>query len=180
MAIPAPTPQEKTLRRVLLISRLDGWSLLGFAIVGIGLTLLLGDWSSTAIGFLVGLAGWMEIHGHNRLQRRDPSGMRWLVRAQLFLLSVILVYCTTRLASFDEATMLDSLTPDVEALLKESGIERQDIAPMVHLTFVITYGVVAVVTLIYQGGLALYYRHRTPAVTEALAPSPPPVNHSVL
>ena len=91
MTAPAPTPPEKILRRVLLISALDGWSLVAIAGLGVVLTLVFGDWLGTGIGLLALAAGLGELRGRRQLRRRDPAGMRLLVRAQLFLLSVILV-----------------------------------------------------------------------------------------
>ena len=48
------------------------------------------------VGLLIVAAGAMEIHGNRQLGRRNADGMRWLVRSQLFLLSVVLVYAITR------------------------------------------------------------------------------------
>ena len=169
MSTPAPTPQEKTLKRVLAISRFNGWSVIIIAGLGILLTLLLGDLLGTCIGALAVLSGWMEVRGHKILKRRDPSGMKWLVRSQMLLLAVVLAYCASRLGSFDADTAMGNLTPDMEAVLKESGLERGDILPLVRMAFLTTYLTVAAVCLIYQGGMALYYRSRTRIVTEALA-----------
>lgn len=179
MTIPAPTPSQKALKRVLTVSRLDGWSVMVVAGLGTLLTLVLGDWLGTGIGLLIGGAGWMEVHGHKILKRRDPAGMKWLIRSQLFLLALILAYCASRLGSFDEGTVLANLTPDMQAMLKEAGIEKADILPIVHLAFLVLYGGVAVVSLIYQGGMTLYYRSRVRLVTEALAVSPMPPSQSV-
>jgi len=68
----------------------------------------------------------------------------------------------------------------MEAVLQESGLNRADILPLVHQMFIVLYGTVALVSLIYQGGLALYYRSKTRLVTEALTIPPEPENFSVL
>ena len=167
-----PKERDKTLQRVLKISRLNGWSVIIFAGAGILLAGAMGDLVSVFIGLLVGAAGWMEVRGHNKLKRRDPEGMRWLVRSQMFLLAVILVYCASRLGSFDQETMLSGLTPDMQAMLKESGVEMAEITPIVRMAFLTTYGLVAAVSLLYQGGMALYYRRRIKIVTEALTAPP--------
>jgi hypothetical protein len=172
MTAPTPTPPEQILRRVLLVSALDGWSLVAIAGLGMVLTLVLGDWLGTGIGLLVLAAGLGELRGRHQLQRRDPAGMKLLVRAQLFLLSVILVYCVSRLGSFDGDTALANLTPEMEAALHEAGLARADILPLVQIAFYATYGTVAVLSLVFQGGLALYYRSRTARVTAALAAPP--------
>lgn len=170
---PTPlTPADKVLRRVLLISVIDAWSVIAISALGSLLALVLGDFSGVFVGLLVIIAGVMELRGRARLVRRDAKGMRLLVRAQLFLLAVILVYCVSRLGSFDAETAMANLTPDMQAALTEAGITRADVLPLVRIAFYTAYGTVAVVSIFFQGGLALYYRSRTPLVTEALAAPP--------
>jgi hypothetical protein len=171
-----PALSEKILARVLLVSAIDGWSLLGVAALGTLLALALGDLSGAFVGFMAAFAGGIELRGRRRLLHRDASGMRLLKNAQLYLLAVILTYCATRLGSFDEGLVQDlvreNLTPDMEAALQESGIGRGDIVPAVKVMFHAIYLTVAIVSLLCQGGLMLYYRSRTPQVTAALATPP--------
>jgi len=169
-----PTKAEKTLARVLKISGVEGWSIIILAGLGCLISLALGDYSGVGIGLLIASAGGMELRGRKLLRRRDPSGMKTLARSQLFLLGVVLVYCATRLGSFDDATVMGNLTPDMETALKELGIQKSDILPLVRLTFFATYGGLALGTLLYQGGMAIYYRAKTPLVTEALTTPPRP------
>lgn len=172
MTAPAPSPPQKALQRVLAISRLNGWSVTLVAVFGVLLTLLLGDLLGTLIGLLAVTAGWMEIRGHGKLRRQDAEGMKWLVRSQLLLLSVILAYCASRLGSFDADSVMGNLTPDMETILQDAGVGLGDILPLVRLAFFVLYGTVAFVTVLYQGGLALYYRSKTKLVTEALTAPP--------
>lgn len=180
MPTPATALPEKALKRVLLVSALDGWSVVVLAALGTLLTLVLGDYSTLFAGLLILAAGVMELRGRRRLTRRDAGGMPQLVRAQLFLLAVILVYCASRLGSYDQEAMLANLTPDMKAMLQESGVEVAEILPLVRMVFLATYGLVAVLSLVYQGGLILYYRRKTPLVTEALAVPPVASNSSNL
>lgn len=176
-----PTPEEKTYRRVLFVAGFDGWSVVIVAGLGMLLSLLFGSLNGIFVGLLLIGAGAMELHGRRLLRRRNAAGMRWLVRAQLFLLSVILVYCASRLGSFDAETAMGNLTPDMEAALTEAGLAKADILPLVQTAFVATYAILALLTLIFQGGLALYYRSRTDRVAAHLTPPPvAPINYSVL
>jgi hypothetical protein len=172
MITPAPTPQEKALKRVLTISRLNGWSVAVVAALGTLVTLLLGDLTGTLVGLVAIASGVMEIRGHGKLQRKDASGMTLLVRSQLLLLGVLLAYCAIRLGSFDGETAMANLTPDMEAILKEAGLGRGDILPLVSLAYYATYGAVAATCLIYQGGLALYYSRKREPVTQVLTGNP--------
>jgi hypothetical protein len=175
MTTPEPTPAQKILKRVLVVSAIDGWSIIAIAALGALLAVALGDYSSVAVGLLIAAAGVFELRGRRQLLRRDAGGMGLLVRAQMFLLAVILVYCASRLGSFDEGMVLGNLTPELEALLKENGLERADIIPAVRMMFYAIYGTLAFVTLLFQGGLTLYYRSRTARVTEALSTPPPTI-----
>lgn len=168
------TPPEKTLKRVLLISLIDGWSIIAFAAFGTLLTLLFGDYAGLAVGILIAIAGAMEIRGRNKLKRRNPDGMKLLVRSQLFLLTVILVYCTSRLGSFDSESAMGNLTPDMEAMLKEAGLDKAEILPMVRTIFFVLYGGVAIGTVIFQGGMTLYYRSKSAQITAAFTEPPLP------
>ena len=172
MPPPAPTPPEKILARVLLVSAIDGWSVITLAGFGVLLALALGDLSGAFTGLLIVTAGIIELTGRRRLLRGDAGGMKRLVQAQLFLLAVILVYCATRLGGFDPELVMSNLTPEMEAALAESGIARADVVPAVQVLFYLVYGLVALVSVVCQGGLILYYRSRTARVAEALATPP--------
>ena len=172
--MPAPTlsPAEISLQRVLTVSRLNGWSVIVISSLGSLLALALGDLLSALIGLLGLAAGLMEVRGHRQLQQRNPAGLTLLVRSQLFLLAVMLVYCAGRLGSFDADTALASLTPDMEVILAEAGLDKSSLLPLVRSAFFALYSAVAAITLIYQGGLALFYRSKIKLVTEALTAPP--------
>jgi hypothetical protein len=167
-------PPADVLRRVLKISRLDGWSVAIFAGVCTLVSLALLDPVGIAVCLLVMLGGLLEVRGQRMLSRRDADGMRWLVRSQLVVLGVIWTYAATRLVSFDEGLVREMITPDMRSSLGELGLTPEDILPLVRRFFYLLYGSVMAATLIYQGGLALYYHRRTAAVQEALR-APPPV-----
>ena len=172
--MPAPTlsPAEISLQRVLTISRLNGWSVVVISALGSLLALAIGDLLSALIGLLVLAAGLMEVRGHRQLQQRNPAGLILLVRSQLFLLAVMLVYCAGRLGSFDADTALASLTPDLEVMLAEAGLDKSSLLPLVRSAFFALYSAVAAITLMSQGGLALFYRSKIKPVTEALTAPP--------
>ncbi len=165
-------PPEEVLRRVLKTSRLNGWSVAIFAGLCSLVSWALGDPVGGSIGLLVALGGMLEVRGHRLLQRRDADGMRWLVRSQLVVLGVIWTYAATRLMSFDEGLVREMVTPDMRASLNELGVTMEDILPLVRRFFYLLYGSVMAATLIYQGGLGLYYRRRTAAVELALRAPP--------
>lgn len=174
---PPPLPEE-TLRRVLKVARANGWCVTIVAGLSALVSLAFGDLVGAGIGVLVSVGGVLELRGHRQLQQGDPDGMTRLVRSQLWMLGVIWAYAITRLASFDVTTVIGAVTPDMRSALDQAGVDLNAILPLVRLTFYLLYGSLIVVTLIYQGGLALYYRRRTAVVKAVLAarrhPVPPP------
>ncbi len=177
------TPQDKALQRVLRVSWLDGWSLIIIAGLSLLLTLVLGELLGLAISLLVMAAGIIELRGRRALKRRHADGMQLLVRSQLFLLAVILVYCARCLGSFDAGYLRDQLIPEMrqnfltlgvnfDEILSQFELTVNDLVPLVRKVFLLLYGGVAIISIFYQGGLALFYRRKTPLVTEALARPP--------
>ncbi len=177
-------PPEEVLRRVVRLARLNGWSVALVAGLGVLLSLVLLDPIGFAVCGLVGLGGVMEIHGQRMLVRRDAGGMRWLVRAQFVVGAVIVSYAASRILSFDAGYLQQEAIPNLRAMLTSVGMNLDDlleplgldagtIVPFVRLMVVVLYGSLLLATLVYQGGLALHYRHRTEAVEAALRAPPP-------
>ena len=172
--MPKRSPQD-VLKRVRRIAAVNGWSVAVFSGLCTLISLLTGAAGGAAVGLMVTLGGVMELRGHRMLGRRLPDGMSWLVRGQLVVLGTIWIYAVSRLASFDPELAMGNMTAEMEQLLAESGVMMSDVLPLVKIAFYAIYITVLLVTLIYQGGLALYYRSRTAVVTEALK-APPTVN----
>ncbi|MCF7686823.1 MAG: hypothetical protein K9M98_09620 [Cephaloticoccus sp.] len=163
-------------RRVLRISKMNGWSVAIIAGLGALISLLFGDPIGLGVGLLVMLGGITELRGHQRLLRHDINGIRLLVRAQLIVLGVVWVYAISRLGSFDADFALSNQTPEMRQILTEAGVDTAELITLIRLVFYVLYSSVMAVTLIYQGGLALYYHRRTAAVQEAITnPIVPPV-----
>ena len=177
-------PPEEVLRRVVKFSRLNGWSVAIFAGLATLGSLAMGDPIGIAVSLLVTFGGAVEVRGYRMLQRRDTDGLRWLIRSQLVVLGVIWAYAVSRLLSFDAGTVREAFTPEMRATLSDLGLSFEDILPLVRQAFYLLYGGVLAVTPLYQGGLALYYRHCGPAIELALrlppvvpgvvSPTPPP------
>ncbi len=168
----AQTTPDEVLRRVLRLSSVNGLSVAIFAgLCALG-SLVFGDLLGAGVGLLVAIGGITEVRGRNKLRQRDADGMRLLVRAQWMVLGVIWVYAASRIGSFDAMLALDNQTTEMRQMLAEAGVETAQLITLVKIFFYVFYSVVMLVTLIYQGGLALYYKHRTPMVAAALSVPP--------
>jgi len=160
---------EKSLGRVLWISALDGWSISLFAGLCTLISILTFEWAGVIIGALVTTAGAIELRGRRKLQRGDAHGLPLLVRAQLMILGVIWLYALESLLAFDEAAMMASVTTEMRNALSQAGVSVEDFRPLLKPVYYGFYLTVMAVTLLFQGGLALYYHSRRDKITAALA-----------
>lgn len=169
--MPASSP-ERRLQRVQHIALFDALSMLLVAVPAVLVALVAREWLVVAVATGIALCGGIELAGRHRLQERASSGLGWLCAAQLCCLGLILVYAwhlahqpldrrlLAMLPSFTREQLAE-LFPDpasLEGLLL--GIQRS------------TAAIIALVAILYQGGLAFYYlRSRTAA--RAIFAQPP-------
>jgi hypothetical protein len=155
----------KSIKRATRIAQSSSFITLFFALAAAPVTML---WPSIA-GVLITLGlfviGSVEFIGHRRMQRADPTAARFLATNQLAFLGLIIVYCLIQMLTFStEAAKAEALSPEVRAQLNEmpemagsidSIIEKW--APLVTYGF---YGLVIVLSILFQGGMAWYYFSR--------------------
>lgn len=182
MKKPPPSLPEGKLRRVLQVAKFDSVCLLVISGLGALLSLAFGDYLGLTVCVFLMIAGRMELMGRRQLVQGDVDGMRRLARSQLVVLNVILIYCLRVIVTFDLETSIGSLM-QYSAQLTELGMDVGALVAIVRselpLVVYLIYGLVALFTIICQGGLWLYYRRRTEDVRLALAqrlrPAVPPV-----
>ena len=99
-----------------------------------------------------------------------------LMLSQLIILFTISIYALRNLLVFDEAAFLAAITPDLRNLISGLGIPMDVFEQILRPAYFATYLIVIGVTLLFQGGMVLYYRSQRGRITEALAnrPSEPP------
>lgn len=161
-----PLLPEEVLNRVLRLARFDGMGVLVVAGLFSLLAAVAGDASGAIIGLLIAGAGAIELHGAGLLQHGDTRGMNWLIFSQLFLLALILGYCAYRVTNVDFSLIRASLTPELKAQIAATGMGMDE---FLHLFNRTVFAMVATLTVIYQGGMTLYYLRRREAVARALA-----------
>ncbi len=156
----------EVLRRVLRVAHFDGTCVLAVAGALALASAAYHDFTGTGIGLLVAGAGAIELHGAAMMRHGDERGMRWLIASQLCLLVVILGYVGWQLSHVDVSLWRQALlTPDAKKLLKQYGMTEDE---YLHSAYVFVYLAVGLLTLIYQGGMAIYYSCRQASVETAL------------
>lgn len=164
---PPPLPTD-VLQRVVTIARLDGLSVVGIATLGVIVAAAMGDRTGTLIGAGVAAAGCVELAGVRALRQSRAGGVNALVASQLMLLLLIWSYVGLRLWSGTDAMINQVLTPERLARIARLGVDTRLLDELLRRTLPLTYGVIALATLGYQGGLALFYHHKRGAIRAAI------------
>jgi hypothetical protein len=163
-----PLLPTEVLRRVLRVARFDGISLLGFAGGFALISAYSRDVSGALIGLLVAAAGAIELHGVG-LIRSGRNGMRWLISSQFYLMSVMLAYSGYRLLRPDIAWLLPYMNGDAAEPIKEAAQQAGvTVEQMLVASVQLIYFCIAAATVLYQGGMIVYYAKRRIAVKAAL------------
>lgn len=168
-----PPPPAAVLARLLRVSTFEGRTVFVIGAGGGVLSALFGDWFGAVVGALVAGAGAVELHGGQLLRNGQGRGMNWLVRSQLLLGNTILLYCAIRLLTISIASLDADMTPDLRAALSQYGMGVKEFEVLSVKLYRLVYSLVAALTLLYQGGMALYYHRRRKTVAEALSAVPP-------
>lgn len=160
-----PLLPEEVLRRVLRVGRFHGMMVLTVAGAFGLLSAAAGDRMGALIGLAIAGAGAVELHGSTLLRGGFAQGIRWLVGSQFLLMVAMLGYCGFRLTHVVLPPVPPHLTEMVETATEQLGMTQEE-----YLTFAYRLGfqVVACLTIIYQGGMALYYLRRRVAVRQAV------------
>lgn len=151
------------LRRAAKIARANG---LGYAVFGV-LTILLSLPAGIA-GLLLGgcllAVGIAQQRMAPRLVGGDRGSPLALARNELLLLGAITAYAVAQM------TILRANTAaELEMFGDSAGV---DVAGLVDEIASAVYGSVIVVSLLYQGGMALYFRRRAPLVERYVSEVP--------
>jgi len=169
MSSKPPLLPAEIVARMLRVAHFDGGSVLVLCGALAIASAWYGDFTGALVGVLIAGAGAFELHGAGLIKAGEPRGLNWLVASQLYLLAAILGYVGWRLMSYDPATVRHLLEPmlhtsDLQAQLAAAGATEADLLATVRTIYYACFGLVALATLFYQGGMALYYHRRRTAV----------------
>ena len=150
-------------RRVMRISLINAWSVTLIAGSFTALSLLGLSLAGVIVGAAVTAAGPIELHGRKALQTNVTQARGWMVGSQVWLMSCVLGYCGWRLMMLDPADPFAVFGAEAGQLMQMVdivGISSAELERLFIQAYRITYGLIAGLTVLFQGGLALYYRSR--------------------
>jgi hypothetical protein len=163
-----PKLVSEILRSVLRVARFDGISVLMLAGFFALVSAASGDVSGAAFGLLIAAAGAIELHGAALLRSADSRGMRWLIGSQLYLMAVVLGYVGFRLANPDADPLLRMAKTALTSELRQAGLDPAQFMAEFPRELRLLYFAVAGLTVLYQGGMSIYYLRHRAAVEAAL------------
>jgi|HubBroStandDraft_5_1064220.scaffolds.fasta_scaffold213866_1 hypothetical protein len=165
---PPPLPLE-VLARVTRVARFDGTSILAVSGSVALLSAAYRDVTGATVGLMVAAAGAIELHGVGLLRTNNIAGVRWLVSAQVWLMGVILAYVAYRIARPDIEGFLQfvSAGPVADSFEQAAAEAGETVRQYILDAFRAFYFAVALLTVVYQGGMAIYYIRRRGAIQVA-------------
>jgi hypothetical protein len=168
-----PLLSDVVLNRLRAIARLNGLSVVVIASLGAVLEAARGGIPFAVAAVLAAGAGMLEVHGANLLRDRIKEGLHWAIRGELLLLAIIWVYCAVRLAQPDLTEVRAAFHASLELpMMQKRWAEAQELGlteeQYLNAVYQLTYVAFAFVSLLYQGGMVIYYLRRRGAVETAI------------
>ena len=154
---------HRPLARAARLARSNG---MGYAVFGVLTALLsLDDVTGLALGLVLLGVGLWERHHARRLLAGETDAPDRLALGEFALMIAICLYAALKL------TVLRTSGAELEAQLG-AGASDLGIAGLTDALTSMTYSIVIAVTLLYQGGMALYFRRRGPLLLDYLSQTP--------
>jgi hypothetical protein len=168
----AARDRAKTIRKAARVAGFNGWTTAAAA--AFSAMFLLFDRSPAAIAITLGLSivAYNEFRGRKRLLNFDPSAATMLGWNQLGLLAAIVIYCLWMLSGTSAEAVGAFSTQMDSATRKEMLNMVGDLEGLYKTASLALYGGVIVLSVLFQGGNALYYFTRRRHVEDFIAETP--------
>lgn len=165
-ALRAAAELHRPLARAAAVARSNALGYAAFGVLSLLVALLGLDVVGLAISALVTAVGILQLRAAPRLKHGDPAALRLLARNELVLMAGILVYCLLQL------TLLRASGAELQEQIGDTSDLGLDLAELSDWLNTTIYSVFLGTTLLYQGGLALYFLRRKPLLERYLAEAP--------
>ena len=157
---------RKPIDRATRVARSSAISILVVGFIALPFATLALNLSSYAVAGAICLVGWLELRGSQQMSQAIPQSAKRLGFNQLAFMALILLYAIWQMLRFSLEGAKDVLiSPDVQSQLSQLGAMQDAVneqlevwAPLVVYGL---YGSLIVLSVLFQGGLALYYFTRS-------------------
>ncbi len=153
---------RRPIRRAARVARSSAITILAIGTLGVPFLIFWPSWLGLLVVVGIATVGIVEYVGARRMRRGEPTAAAFLGRNQLAFMGLIAAYCILQMLTFSpeqaRAALDSSDLQEVFSLVPEM---RQDVEQQVQQWVpVATYGFYSLVILLslgFQGSLALYY-----------------------
>jgi hypothetical protein len=162
--------RSQCVRRVARVASFNGWATALMAALSMPLAMLSPIGLAIAAGLFI--VAYNEFHGRRRILSFDPAGATFLGWNQLGLLAMIVAYCAWSL--YTNLTGPSTLAADAETYAAlESALGSLDgVEDLYRQIVILVYGTVIALSLVFQGGNALYYFSRRERIAGFIEETP--------
>jgi hypothetical protein len=158
-----PTPQQlvdlqdvgdsyRAIRKTAAVANFSGITTVTLAVATAAFTAFSPDALGIFATLVLGAVGIVEILGRKKLLNGDENATKVLALNQLGFLAAIVIYCIVQMGRFSLSSLTAQLPPEIGPL--DPSTQR-----LVRQLWYGFYILLIVLSLAFQGGLALYY-HR--------------------
>lgn len=163
----------QVLARTIRVATINGWSVIAFSLIGAALSVAGGDHVGSVVCGLIAIAGAVEVRGARMLTQGDGNGSLLLVGSQMAVLTIVLGYVVGAFLSVGPGHVVGRLPGSaVRTLVNSAGMSPREALAYLAILLRVTYAVTGVGALVYQGGMAIYYRRRAEVIEQALQSQP--------
>jgi len=162
--------RSETIRRAGRVANFNGWVTAVLAVLSLPFAFF--SVSSAAMTVVLALVAFIEFRGRRRLLNFEPSGATLLGWNQAGFLAAIIVYCIWSLYANLTAPSPFSSDPQTQALIEESLGALEGLEDLSRQIVIVLYVSVIVLSVLFQGGNALYYFSRRKHVEKFVAETP--------
>lgn len=166
----AARERMKVVRKTARVAQFNGWTTA--VIAAMSLPFAFFSFVGFAMTLGIAIVAFNEFRGRKRVLDFNPSGATLLGWNQVGLLGMITVYCLWMMVtSLDEASVVAQEVrgfADLDAVLGSSG----GFAGLYKMAAISFYGVVIVLSVLFQGATALYYFSRRRRIADFVSQTP--------
>jgi len=151
----AARDRSKVIRKAARVAGFNGWTTA--AIAALSAAFLVFDHSVIALLMTAALSvvAFNEFRGRSQLLNFEPGAAALLGWNQLGLLAAIVVYCLWML--YGAASGASELSAALEGYNELGSFDVSEVEKLYHTASIGAYGGAIVLSVIFQGGNALYY-----------------------
>ena len=157
---------RKSVQRVVTVAGANAVMELGVGILALLVTVFWWSWAGLLVGLALCAVGAVELAGRKRVRMGDASGASLLALNQLAFLAVIIIYCVAQMVGTPAQAVNDAIGSELRELSEATGTPLGDVEQSVTAMARWFYLLIILLSVAFQGGMALYYFTRRKAIEQ--------------